>query len=84
MLNHHARRLTVRLTILLVMAAALLWPSAGPAEREAQASTPSHQAALTLSPNVNSRRGCVVTFDPDTGQCVWVCCYGGYCTWSEC
>ncbi len=83
MLNHHARRLTVRLTILLVMVAALLWPSAGPVEREALASTSGNQVALTVSPNVSSRRGCVVTFSPD-GQCVWVCCYGGYCTWSEC
>ena len=84
MLNHHAPRLTVRLMILFAMVAALLWPSAGPVERRALASTPNHQVAPASSPNSASPRGCVVTFDPETGQCVWVCCYGGYCTWSEC
>ena len=69
MLNHHARRLTVRLMILFVMVAALLWLSPNLVGRKAQASGPA---------------GCFVTFDPETGQCVYLCCDASYCTASEC
>ena len=83
MLNHHARRLIVRLMILFAMVAALLWVSPGTVERRALASTPTHQVTPASSPNFGSPRGCIVVFRPD-GQCVLVCCYGGYCSESEC
>ena len=84
MLNHHTQRLTLRLMILFLMVAALLWPSPSSAERKALTSTPNQQVVPVSAPNLGSHWECFYTFDPDTGQCAYVCCSGSYCVVDGC
>jgi hypothetical protein len=83
MLNHHTGRLTRRLMILLFLVAALLWAPPRPVEQKTLAATPNPQTAPASVPKIGSYRGCIQTFNPE-GQCIWVCCYGGYCYESSC
>lgn len=67
MLNHHARRLSRRLMILLVLAAALLFAAPGPVERNALAAVPCEQCEADYN-------SCLTNCgDPAPSACLFFC-----------